>query len=346
MTAAISITALTTSGSVSLNGINITYDLYTSPTTGVTREGPFVAFDYVFHGTNSDPNAYGIVEQDLLFDLGGYQTITVPFFFIELSPNVPGTSVADPTYSIHGLIPSYLDFQQFFTPEGPIGVYFANDFAEGTITGDLSNSAGVQFIGPPFPYPATPFMSDAIKNSNNTTLIGLSEANSTVSVFDGNKLIGTVTADNLGNWSLQTDIKANTVHKFTETWTDVDGNTGHSAGVTLYAPNANKILIGGSGNDFLIAGHNDTLTGGGGRDTFVFNPGFGNNTITDFNVSQDVLRFDHTLFAKTTASQVLSQTHDDSKGDAIIVVHHGDTVTLIGVTVAQLQSHLGDFTFF
>jgi Ca2+-binding RTX toxin-like protein len=92
----------------------------------------------------------------------------------------------------------------------------------------------------------------------------------------------------------------------------------------------------------LIGAPNDTLTGGGGSDTFVFNPGFGKNTITDF-ASQDVIAFDDTLFTHATAAQVLSQTHD-SKAGAVIVVDAHDTVTLTGVSVAQL--HASDFAFF
>jgi hypothetical protein len=89
--------------------------------------------------------------------------------------------------------------------------------------------------------PPIPFMSDAIRNSNNslTTLSGMSEANSTVSIFDGNTLLGTATAGSLGNWSLQAHITGN-VHQFTETATDLAGNIGHSAGVTVYSPSANK----------------------------------------------------------------------------------------------------------
>jgi len=180
--------------------------------------------------------------------------------------------------------------------------------------------------------PPTPFMSDAIKNSNNR-----SEANSTVSVFDGTKPLGTVTADSSGNWSLQANIAGGT-HQFTETSTDVAGNTGASAGVTDYAPGGNKTLTGGSGNDFLIAGKNDTLIGGAGNDTFVFNPGFAKETVADFNPNQDQLSFNHALVAQATAAFVLSQTHDTSFG-AVIVVDPHDTITLPGVTTAQLAAH-------
>ena len=194
--------------------------------------------------------------------------------------------------------------------------------------------------------PPTPFMSDAIKNSNNslTTLSGMSEANSTVSVFDGTKPLGTVTADSSGNWSLQANISGGT-HQFTETSTDVAGNTGYSAGVTVYSPGGNKTLTGGSGNDFLIAGKNDTLIGGAGNDTFVFNPSFGKETVADFNVNQDQLSFNHALFAQATAAFVLSQTHDTSFGAQIVVDPH-DTITLPGVTTAQLAANPSDIRFF
>jgi fibronectin-binding autotransporter adhesin len=122
-------------------------------------------------------------------------------------------------------------------------------------------------------------------------------------------------------------------------------NTTSSAGVTLYSTGSNKSLVAGGGADVMIGAPGDKLTGGTGADTFVFNPKFGKETITNFNVNQDVLAFDHNLFANPTASQVLSQTHDTNAG-AVIKVDAHDTVTLTGVTVAQLQSHLSDFHFF
>ena len=76
----------------------------------------------------------------------------------------------------------------------------------------------------------------------------------------------------------------------------------------------------------------------------MFNPSLGKETIKDFNVNQDVITFDHTLFTNATASQVLSQTHDTAAG-AVIVVDAQDTVSLTGVHLADLQSHLNDFHF-
>jgi Ca2+-binding RTX toxin-like protein len=118
-----------------------------------------------------------------------------------------------------------------------------------------------------------------------------------------------VTAAADGTWSAQANVTGNVVHSYTETSTDASGNTASSTGVTLYTPAAHKSLQGSSGDDVLIARPNDTLSGGAGSDTFVFNSSFGKVTVTDFNVNQDVLRFDHTLFANATASQVSSARH-------------------------------------
>jgi Ca2+-binding RTX toxin-like protein len=125
-----------------------------------------------------------------------------------------------------------------------------------------------------------PFISDVVKNSNNnlTTLSGKSEPDSTVTVLDGGKPIGTATADDSGDWHLQIKLSSGT-HQFTETAQDVAGNTGNSVAVTDYATSGNNTLTGGSGNDFLIVGKNDTLIGGPGNETFVFNQGFGKVTV-------------------------------------------------------------------
>jgi probable HAF family extracellular repeat protein len=182
-----------------------------------------------------------------------------------------------------------------------------------------------------------PFMSDVVQNSNKglTTLGGKSEPDSIVTVLDGSKPLGTATADNSGDWSLQTKLSSGT-HQFTETAKDMAGNTGNSVAVTDYATSGHQTLTGGSGYDFLIAGPNDTLIAGPGHDTFVFNQGFGNETVANFNPNQDQLWF-NALFAQSTAAFVLSQTHDTSFGAEIVVDRH-DTVTLTGVTVAQLQA--------
>ena len=67
----------------------------------------------------------------------------------------------------------------------------------------------------------------------------------------------------------------------------------------------------GNGLDNVIIGNsgNNTLAGLAGADTFVFSdPGFGNDTITDFDTSNDVIQFNAALFANyRRPSTALSQ---------------------------------------
>ena len=65
----------------------------------------------------------------------------------------------------------------------------------------------------------------------------------------------------------------------------------------LYGGKGNDTLLGGLGDDLLDGGQgrdildggpgDDILTGGRGADTFVFKPGFGHDTITDFSIFED-----------------------------------------------------------
>jgi Ca2+-binding RTX toxin-like protein len=77
----------------------------------------------------------------------------------------------------------------------------------------------------------------------------------------------------------------------------------------------------------------------------VFNANFGENVITDFDVTQDALALSHTLFAHDTVAQVLSQTYDAAAG-AVIAVDAHDTITLHGVTKDLLINHPDVFHFF
>ena len=101
--------------------------------------------------------------------------------------------------------------------------------------------------------------------------------------------------------------------------------------------------LSGTGNalDNVITGNsgNNVLTGGAGVDTFVFNSSFGNDTIMDFNPNEDILQFDHSLFAD--AATALANATDDGNGNTVITLDANDTVTLHNVTTAML--HLNEF---
>jgi hypothetical protein len=78
------------------------------------------------------------------------------------------------------------------------------------------------------------------------------------------------------------------------------------------------------------------VVGQGAHDTFVFQPGVGAETIANFNPQQDTLSFEHFTQAQTVQElQTLITT--DTQGDAVINLGHNDSVTIAGVTTAQLQ---------
>jgi fibronectin-binding autotransporter adhesin len=104
-----------------------------------------------------------------------------------------------------------------------------------------------------------------------------------------------------------------------------------------------EVVNGTSGNDmFVNVGGNTTIFGADGQDTFVFNAGFGSATIGDFDVNKDTIGIDHTLVADISAllasAQAINSGHDTILTDAF-----HDTITLAGVTVAQIQAHQAAF---
>jgi hypothetical protein len=102
------------------------------------------------------------------------------------------------------------------------------------------------------------------------------------------------------------------------------------------------ILIGGNGPDVLIAGDGNVMTGGNGPDTFLFRPEFGDNTITDFDVKTDALQFDASIFADE--AEMFDSALDTAAG-VVIGNPATDAVTLLGVTLSDLQSKHGSFYF-
>ncbi len=96
------------------------------------------------------------------------------------------------------------------------------------------------------------------------------------------------------------------------------------------------LLYGSGGNDILIGGAgDDTLIGSGHDDTFVFGPGFGRDTVDDFDDngrgSQDIL--DITAFGITAADfdarVVITDIGDDTR--ITIDGNSGQTILLSGV---------------
>ena len=115
------------------------------------------------------------------------------------------------------------------------------------------------------------------------------------------------------------------------------GNLGED---TLRGGDGNDTLHGGDGNDTLHGGAGaDTLTGGDGNDTFIFTPGAGHDTVTDFRQGAD--RIDLSAFADlSTVSDLTLQP-----GPQGLVIdftdYGGGTLTLTGIA----QDDLSDSSF-
>ena len=93
-------------------------------------------------------------------------------------------------------------------------------------------------------------------------------------------------------------------------------------------------MVGGAGID--------SLTGGGGTDTFVLRPGFNSDVITDFGAaagaSHDVIEISSGLAANFAALNITA-----SGQNVVITFDTGDTLTLQRVAVTAVTAD--DFVF-
>ena len=174
---------------------------------------------------------------------------------------------------------------------------------------------------------------------------GTTEAGSSLSVFDGDVLVGKATAGADGSWSLDAALPSAGVHRLTEVATDPAGNSSTSGVTVLGGPTA-RVVAGGLGQDTVIGRPGELLAGGDGADRFVIGPGFGKEMIADFTPAavsasdHDVLQFDHAVFASYAAVMAAASQHG---ADVWIAHDPADVLVLKGVTLASL--HAGDFVF-
>jgi hypothetical protein len=150
---------------------------------------------------------------------------------------------------------------------------------------------------------------------------------------------------NLGNgtWTVGTyDLSALTVMtaaaytgamvlSVTETWKNADGSTGIavvSDNVEAYAP----------GSPIFALSGNDTLTGAGGNDLFVFAQPIGHDTVYSFDAAHD--QIDLVGYAGFTSfADVQTHLTEDANGDAVITLGDGQSIELQGVHAAALTDY-------
>lgn len=123
---------------------------------------------------------------------------------------------------------------------------------------------------------------------------------------------------------------------------DNDTLSGGSGDDLLKGGLGNDSVSGGSGDDTIEGGAgNDVLTGGSGNDTFVFAAGFGNDTITDFAVSNtDVIAFAAGIF--DNFADMMASTQQVG-ADVVITIDDHTSLTLAHLNSATLSAD--DFRF-
>jgi len=112
-------------------------------------------------------------------------------------------------------------------------------------------------------------------------------------------------------------------------------------------PTTPVTLVGTPGKDVIFAtGNNDTLTGGGGSDQFVFNHTTGAHTITDFSTIND--HIDLTTLSSIVTAATLNAwlasnaaASTTNPADTVISLGSSETITLHNVLAANV--HASDF---
>lgn len=197
-------------------------------------------------------------------------------------------------------------------------------------------------------------------NDTRPTLTGTAEANSTVSVFDGSTLLGTVQADGTGAWTFTpTTALGNGSHTFNVTATDAAGNVSPGAAFTVVvdtvAPVAPVIVSVTDnvtpGTGALTSGQstNDTrpIITGTGEPGSTINVYDGNVLLGTANVTEDgswsyrpdgLSQGDHSL--RVTATDSAGNTGPASANFTLTV----DTVSPGAPIISNVQDDVGPVT--
>lgn len=140
-----------------------------------------------------------------------------------------------------------------------------------------------------------------------------------------------------------------------DTFVNIENLTGSNFGDVLVGNSIGQVLNGGAGgdsifaqlgNDTLIGGTgNDNLLGQGGNDVFVFEDGFGNDTIGDFDAANGDEDIDFSdLSTITDFAQLQTGGRMTQVGSNVLINDlNGNTITLTNVALGNLDA--SDFIF-
>jgi len=180
---------------------------------------------------------------------------------------------------------------------------------------------------------------------------GLNHLDATVYGFAGSNSSNSDVIDLAGTWTQQSETTSGgnttlvladsanggetvtlTFDNFTDSLTVV--SDGHG-GTEIYDPP-------GTGSSSASSNGGSVSITGPGNDTFVFHPGMGAETISNFNPQVDNIELDHFANAQNF-QQLAADITSNAHGDALIELGHNDSITVAGMTAAQLQAHLQSF---
>ncbi len=98
----------------------------------------------------------------------------------------------------------------------------------------------------------------------------------------------------------------------------------------------NDVITGTIQSDVLDGGAgNDTITGGAGADVFIFGLGSGQDRITDFSLTEDLIRFNGHVFSDLTITQ--------SGANTLVALGVEDVITLAGITASNITTDHFEF---
>jgi len=133
---------------------------------------------------------------------------------------------------------------------------------------------------------------------------------------------------------------------------------GDNLSVHAYGGAGNDVIVGGVYKDHIIGGTgNDTMAGGGENDVFVFSKfaSRANDVIIDFNEGDDIsiMQVSDSAYETVGAAANLNpgtlqdlghvggaylKSAIDVNGSAVLTLKTNDTITIVGVTVHQLEA--------
>lgn len=225
--------------------------------------------------------------------------------------------------------------------------------ATATTSGQVGAASSALTVTVDTAAPIKPVMnSNTIVNTNHVKLSGTAEANTKITVYDGNIAVGTGTTSSIGAWSITTNALSAGTHTLTTKATDAAGNTGAvstalavtiapSTPTTPTTPNAPTIASfsrdSGKVGDFITSDNTLTLKGTSAANSTVTLYDKGGKIGTTTSDSTGAWSFKtatltdgaHNLTAKATDSH--GKTGPASSTLAVTVDTHAPNAPTLGV---------------